>query len=69
MSGEATVRCTKCGHEWFGLAAVDAMKAIGHCIRCRGAVEFPEHAAVEDDPLDGLLPGMKPHQVLGPPRI
>lgn len=71
MSKEATVRCTSCGREWFGVAAVDAMKAIGHCIRCRGAVDFPARAGVEneDDALAGIRPGMEPHQVLGPPRI
>lgn len=69
QSDEVTVRCTGCGREWFGLAAAEAMAALGHCIRCRGQVVFPNGPpAADEDPLAGLDPGMKPHQVLGTPR-
>ena len=69
MSDEVTVRCTKCGREWFGEAAADAMRAIGHCVRCRGPVEFPRGEPDPGvDPLAGLTPDLLPHQVLGSPR-
>lgn len=69
MSDEVTVRCRRCGREWFGVAAADAMKALGECVRCRGEVDFPPGAPGSDqDPLDGLAPGALPHQVLGKPR-
>ena len=69
MGDEVTVRCTGCGREWFGQAAAEAMAALGYCIVCRGQVEFPNGPpAADEDPLAGLTPGMKPHQVLGKPR-
>ena len=70
MSDEVTVRCTKCGHEWFGVAAADAMKALGSCIRCGGEVDFPRgDPGALDDPFEGLGADTLPHQVLGKPRI
>ena len=67
---EVTVRCTTGGHEWFGVAAADAMKALGRCIRCGAPVEFPRgDPGGLDDPFEGLGPETKPHQVLGKPRI
>jgi DNA-directed RNA polymerase subunit RPC12/RpoP len=70
MDGEATVRCTECGSEWYGRAAAEAMSAIGHCIRCKAAVEFPEGAGLAElEPDTAWLRGLGPHQVLGTPRI
>ena len=67
---EVTVRCKQCGREWFGVAAADAMKALGHCIRCSGPVDFPRgDPGALDDPFEGLGPATLPHQVLGSPRI
>lgn len=67
---EVTVRCSGCGREWFGVAAADAMKALGKCIRCGAPVDFPRgDPGALDDPFEGLGPGTKPHQVLGTPRI
>jgi hypothetical protein len=43
------------------------LRALGHCIRCKGKVVFTERAVAPVDPR--LEPDMLPHQVLGAPRI
>jgi hypothetical protein len=64
---KAIVTCTECGFEWFGPTAAHALRLVGSCTRCHGALAFndePALPAISEDPAD-----VPAHLVLGHPRI
>jgi len=68
MSNEkAIVTCTECEFEWFGPTAAHALRLVGSCPRCHGALAFndePALPAISEDPVD-----VPAHLVLGHPRV
>jgi hypothetical protein len=64
---KAIVTCTECGFEWFGPTAAHALRLVGSCTRCHGALRFADEAAlpaISEEPAD-----VPAHLVLGNPRL
>ena len=61
------VTCTECGFEWYGNTAAHALRTVGCCTRCRGALSFTEEAALPE--MLESESDVPAHLVLGNPRI
>jgi hypothetical protein len=67
---EPAATCTACGFRWYGATAADGLRVLGHCIHCRGEVQFAERpVGRRPAPLEGIDPRLAPHQVMGRPRV
>ena len=66
-SDKAKVTCTSCGFEWFGPTAAHALRTVGCCIRCRGALQFNEENGLPT--IHEPVANIPAHLVLGNPRL
>jgi hypothetical protein len=66
---KAKATCTACGFEWFGATSAHALKLLGSCTKCHGALRFSDDVAGAAPADSRAAADMPAHLVLGNPRL